>query len=182
MNRLFIGMSIIMFLARISTLPGIQTQLMFLLGGICKIRFWNILSKKYSTSKANNYLSPFILYPSDSIKDQFMMEIITSLSTSSFSLCPIIGSRCTSTLIIISIISVVLIFSIAQGFKCMDKGTYNWIQDSVPHCSKIRCNARHYREINFRYFMLAIYGAQAARELCVNSPRVQTPRHVLNHK
>ena len=38
MNRMFIGLSIIIFLASISTLPGIMAQIMLVVSGFWKLR------------------------------------------------------------------------------------------------------------------------------------------------
>ena len=65
-----------MFLAKTSILPGILIQIMLVFGGFCKLRCGKILSNIYSTIQDNKYLSPFIIYISNSIKRQFMMETI----------------------------------------------------------------------------------------------------------
>ena len=62
MSHMFIGMSIIMLLDKISTLTGILMQIMLVLGGFWKLRCGNILSKIDSTSQENNYLAPFMIY------------------------------------------------------------------------------------------------------------------------
>ena len=64
----------------------------------------------------------------------------------------------------------------------MANRNYHCIQDDGSHLFGIRRKARHHREQNSKYFMLASYGAQASRSLRVHSPRVLTPRHVLSHR
>ena len=51
MNRVFIGMSIIMFIDNISTLSGILKQIMLVLSGFFKLGFGNSLSNTDSISQ-----------------------------------------------------------------------------------------------------------------------------------
>ena len=62
MSHVFIGLSSIMFLAKISTFPGILIKIMLVFGGVWKLKCGNKLSKTYDTRQENNYLAPFILY------------------------------------------------------------------------------------------------------------------------
>ena len=87
------------------------------------------MSRTYSTIHSNTYLENFSLYLSKYVKHQFMLEIVTSLSTSSCSFYPIIDSIFTASLQIISIGVVVCIGSIDQGLEFMSKRSYDWIQD-----------------------------------------------------
>ena len=54
MSHVFIRISIITFLAKISTFPEIMMQIMLVLGGFWKLRCGDSLSKTYSTSQENN--------------------------------------------------------------------------------------------------------------------------------
>ena len=49
MSHVFIGLRIIIFLAKISAFPGILMQIILVLGGFWKLRCGNSLSKTYST-------------------------------------------------------------------------------------------------------------------------------------
>ena len=124
MNCVFIGIIVIIFLASISTLPGILTQIMLVIGGIGYLRCGNILSSTDSTIHSNKYLSPFSLYLYSSFKRQFILQIITLFSTLAFSFFPIIESIFTPSLHITSIGAVVIIGSIGQGFKGVANSTY----------------------------------------------------------
>ena len=64
----------------------------------------------------------------------------------------------------------------------MANRTYHWIHNDGIHQLDRRRKARHYRKRNFKYFVIASYGAQADQGLCVHSPRGLTPRHVLRYK
>ena len=68
MSHVFIGLNIIMSLAKLSTFPGILMQIMLIFGGFWKLSCGNSLSKTYSTDQENNYLAPFIIYLSHSFK------------------------------------------------------------------------------------------------------------------
>ena len=90
MIHVFIKLSIVMFLDKISTFPGILMKIMLALGGFWKLRCGNSLSKTYSTSQRNNYLAPIIIYFSNSVKHQFILETIISLSPQSCHFFPMI--------------------------------------------------------------------------------------------
>ena len=68
MIHLFVGLIIVMCLANIYTFLGIIMQIMLVLDGFGKLRCGKILSKTYSTTQENNYLSLFIIYISSSYK------------------------------------------------------------------------------------------------------------------
>ena len=127
MSNMFIGMSIIMFLAKISTLLEIVMQIILVFGGFRKLRCGNSLSKIYYTSQENNYLSPFIIYLSNSVKRQFKSETITSSSPSACYFPPIIGSRCMTALKPLFVGAVIIIGYIEKKFKLMANCTYHWI-------------------------------------------------------
>ena len=182
MNHVFIGMSVIIVLADISTFLGIMMQIMLMLGNFWKLRCGTSLSKTYSTSQENNYLAPFIIYTSNSVKSQSMLENITSLSPSSCHFFPTIESSCITALQVMFIGSVILSAFIENCFKFMFNCTYHWIQDDGHNRFARCCNACHYREKNIKYFMLSSYGAQAARGLRMHSPHGLTPRLVFIHK
>ena len=63
----------------------------------------------------------------------------------------------------------------------MANHNYHWIQDDGPHCFPRRYKTHHYRERNFKYFMIACYGVKYTRELRVHSPSSITPRHIMSH-
>ena len=77
---------------------------------------------------------------------------------------------------------VLLIGSIDKGLIGMSKRTYNWIQGDVTYIFIRLCKARHYKEVKSRYFVLKIYGVQAARGLHIHSPHGQTSHHVFSHR
>ena len=63
MNHMYIGLRMIMFRYRISTLPGILTQIMSVLGSFWELRCGNILSKIDSTSKLDNLICTLYSLP-----------------------------------------------------------------------------------------------------------------------
>ena len=96
-----------------------------------------------------------------------------------FSFWTIIEDICISGLQVLSIRIFIIFGSIEKGFTWMVNHDYHWTQENRTHHFIRRCKAHRYRECKFRYFMLASYSAQAARGLCVNSPRGLTIRLVL---
>ena len=150
MSHTFIGLSIIMFFAKISTFPGILIKIMLVFGGFWKLRYGNILSKTYSTSQKNNYLAPFIIYISNSTNRQFMLDTITSSSPSSCHFFCIIEAICMTALQVLFIGTVILIGSIQTRFKLISNHTYHWIQDDGTHCFARYYKACHYIEQKFK--------------------------------
>ena len=62
-----------MFLDKTSTFTGVLMQIMLLFGDFWKLRCGNIPSKTYYTIQENTYLSPFIIYLSNSANRQFIL-------------------------------------------------------------------------------------------------------------
>ena len=92
-------------------------QIMLVFGRFWKLRCWNSLIQKYSKSKENNYLEPFILYLSNSANHQFMLETITSSSPSLCHFFQIIEASCMTALQSMFIGAGILIDSIEKRFK-----------------------------------------------------------------
>ena len=116
-SHVFIGLSIIIFLAKNSIFLGILMKIMLVFGVFWKLRCGNSLSNTYFTSQENNYLTSFIIHLSNSVKHQFMLEIITSSSPSSFHFFPVIESNYITALQVLFIGSVILIGFIEKIFK-----------------------------------------------------------------
>ena len=74
MIHVFIGLSIIMFLARISILLGILMHIMLVLGGFWRLKRGNSLSKTDYESQENHYLAPFIIYLYNYANNNFILE------------------------------------------------------------------------------------------------------------
>ena len=74
MIHVFIGLSIIMFLARISILLGILMHIMLVLGGFWRLKRGNSLSKTDYESQENHYSAPFIIYLYNFVNHQFMLK------------------------------------------------------------------------------------------------------------
>ena len=153
-------MSIIGFLAKISTFKGIFVQIMLVFDGFWKLRYENIPSKTYYISQQNNYLAPFIIYLSKSVNRKFLLETITSSSPSSYHPPPIVEYIYMTALKFLFIEAVIIIGSIEKRFKWMSNRTYHWIQDDGPRRFTRLHKLRHYRGIRFKYFMLVSYGEQ----------------------
>ena len=117
MIHVFIGLRKIMFLSNISTFPGILMQIMLVFGGFWKLSYGNRLSKIYYKSQENNYLTSFIIYLSNSVNYQCMLETITLSSPSSCHFLHIIEARYMTPLQVMFIGEVIIIGSIENRFK-----------------------------------------------------------------
>ena len=73
MNRVFIRPSTIMFLAMISTFPGILTQIMLVHDVFLNLSCGDSLIRTYYTDQANNYPETFSPYLYNSGKFQFIL-------------------------------------------------------------------------------------------------------------
>ena len=149
MNRVFIRLSIIIFLDRMSTLSRDSDSNHVGACQFCNLSYGKSLIRKGSTIQTNNYLTKFSLYPSNYFYLHFMLKTIKSSSTYSCSIYHIIDTIYIAALKILSICAVVLIQIIEHWLKGMDKSTYNWIHNDYPHHFSRRHKSHQHMERKF---------------------------------